>query len=191
MAVRARCLSSWRVLTGYFKIQWKASSFFATVHVTSHCFVFSQQTHHQPGSSSRKQGESWAAASARGHPGHLWSLFQRIPGGRQAHSSLLLFMLNGLTQFVERLHISSCSFFPVDGDFGQDVGPMSTLPKSVSSVTPAFVGDAKRATLDLCISGVCLQLLYWPNVPAEEEPAVLPALHCPRSLHCRTYGECV
>lgn len=100
-------------------------------------------------------------------------------------------MLNDLTQFVEWLHISSCSFFPVDGDFGQDVGSMSTLPKSVSSVARVCVQEAKRAALDLCISGVCLQLVHWPDVPPEEEPAVLPALHCPRSLHCRTYGECV
>lgn len=105
----------------------------------------SQQTHHQPGSSSREQGESWAAAPARGHPGHLWSLLQRIPGARQAHSSLLLFMLNDLTQFVERLHISSCSFFPVDGDFRQDVGPMSALPKSVSSFTPACVREGEKS----------------------------------------------
>lgn len=48
-----------------------------------------------------------------------------------------------LTQCVERLHISSRSFFffPVDGDFGQDVGPMSTLPESVSSFTPACVRE--------------------------------------------------
>lgn len=100
-------------------------------------------------------------------------------------------MWNDLTQFVERLHISSRSFFPVDGDFGQDVGPMSTLPESVSSFTPACVREAKRAAPDLCISAVCLQLLHWPDIPPEEEPAVLPALHCPCSLHCRTYGECV
>lgn len=96
------------------------------------CFSF-QQTHYQPGSSSHQQGESWAAASACGHPGHLWTVFQRIPGRRQAHSSRLFFMVNGLTWFGILLLISSFFFFSVDWDFGQDVGPMSTLSKSVRS----------------------------------------------------------
>lgn len=61
---------------------------------------FSQQAHHQPGSSSHQQGEFWAAAPACGHPGPVWTLFQRVPGRRRAHSTLLLFTLNGLTWFV-------------------------------------------------------------------------------------------
>lgn len=73
-------------------------------------FLSCQQTRHRPGSSSRQQGESWAAASACGHPGHLWTLFQRIPGRRQAHSSLLFLVLNCLTRFVIVL-LNSFIFF--------------------------------------------------------------------------------
>ena len=35
------------------------------------------------------------------------------------------------------------------------------------------------------------QLFYWSPVPQEEEPAVFPAVHHPRRLHSRTYGECL
>ncbi|KAE8279317.1 Type I phosphatidylinositol 4,5-bisphosphate 4-phosphatase-B [Larimichthys crocea] len=53
-------------------------------------------------------------------------------------------------------------YIPVDGVFRPNLGPMSTLPKS---------------------------LFYWSAVPQKEKPTVLPAVRCPRRLRCRTCGK--
>lgn len=116
-------------------------------------FFSSQQTHHQPGSSSHQQGESRAAASACGHPGHLWTVFQRLPGRRRAHSSLLFSMVNGLTWFVILLLISSLSFFSSGRRFRTGRWPdVPTVEKCKILCPPAFVWGVKRLTVLLIIS---------------------------------------
>lgn len=114
---------------------------------------FSQQTHHRPRTSSHQQGESWAAASASGHSGHLWTLFQRIPGRWQAHSSLLLWMLNGPTWFVILLLITSFSFFSSGRRFRTGRWPdVHTAEKCKIFGPPVFVWEVKRLTFLLIIS---------------------------------------
>lgn len=116
-------------------------------------FFSSQQTHHRPGSSSHQQGESWATASACGHSGHLWTLLQCIPGRRQAHSSLLFFMLNGLTWFVILLLISSFSFFSSGRRFRTGRWPdVHIAEKCKIFCPPAFVWEMMRLTFLLIIS---------------------------------------
>lgn len=74
---------------------------------------------------------------------------------------------------------------------------MSALPESVSaSRTNKDMETFLGLTEQLCVEvhflpGLCFQLFYWQAVPQEEEPAVLPALHRPHSLHCRTCGELI
>lgn len=69
---------------------------------------------------------------------------------------------------------------------------MSTLPKSVSTeIILEYSPKLFRFLLIIYFLFTYFQLFYWSPVPQEEEPALLLAVHRPRRLHSRTYGECL